>query len=79
MTILFIFLPCFATWAAPVNSVFCLLAGDFWHARGSLPVEPLNEVVGLLAGWQQPTLMLPGNHGQASGLGAVINGRLGSQ
>jgi hypothetical protein len=47
-----------ATAAAP--------AGDFWHYRGQLPVEPLNEVVGLLAGWQQPTLMLPGNHDQAS-------------
>lgn len=42
-------------------------AGDFWHTRGALPVEPLNEVVQALAGWQQPTLMLPGNHDQARG------------
>lgn len=40
------------------------LAGDFWHTRGTLPVEPLNEVVQQLAAWRQPTLMLPGNHDQ---------------
>ena len=41
------------------------VAGDFWHTRGSLPVEPLNEVVSQLAGWRQPALLLPGNHDQA--------------
>eukprot|EP00887_Chlorella_sp_A99_P004143 scaffold23.g4143.t1 len=40
--------------------------GDFWHLRGSLPVEPLNDVVTALAAWQQPMLMLAGNHDQVS-------------
>ena len=41
-------------------------------------MEPLNEVVGLLAGWQQPTLMLPGNHDQASRLAGWLDGSWGS-
>ena len=41
--------------------------GDFWHHRGSLPVEPLNEVVKLFStDWKVPTLMLVGNHDQVS-------------
>lgn len=40
------------------------LAGDFWHMRGALPVEPLNDVVWALAAWRCPTLMLVGNHDQ---------------
>ena len=39
-------------------------AGDFWHARGSLPVEPLNAVLRVFRGWSRPTLMLVGNHDQ---------------
>ncbi|PRW45242.1 ABC transporter (ISS) isoform C [Chlorella sorokiniana] len=49
-----------------------LFLGDFWHTRGTLPVEPLNEVVQELAGWRQPTLMLPGNHDQVS-LGGQVH------
>ena len=45
----------------------CPVSGDFWHTRGTLPVEPLNEVVQQLAAWRQPTLMLPGNHDQVGG------------
>ena len=41
-----------------------LQAGDFWHARGSLPVEPLNAVLRVLRTWTSPTLMLVGNHDQ---------------
>ena len=41
--------------------------GDFWHHRGSLPVEPLNEIVELFSmQWKIPTLMLVGNHDQVS-------------
>lgn len=41
-----------------------LYTGDFWHARGALPVEPLNQVLRVLRGWTRPTLMLVGNHDQ---------------
>ncbi|CAI5940922.1 unnamed protein product [Closterium sp. NIES-64] len=46
--------------------VVCL--GDFWHVRGSLPVEALNAVMHAMgpAVWTQPTLMIPGNHDQVS-------------
>lgn len=47
-------------------------AGDFWHTRGTLPVEPLNEVVQQLAAWRQPTLMLPGNHDQVGAAQPVL-------
>ena len=39
-------------------------AGDFWHVRGTLPVNPLNRVLEELREWRQPTLMLVGNHDQ---------------
>ena len=45
----------------------CILyTGDFWHARGALPVEPLNAILRELQTWRQPTLMLVGNHDQIS-------------
>ena len=50
---------CAVSWTA---SIF--LAGDFWHARGTLPVVPLNIVLSELQNWRQPTLMLVGNHDQ---------------
>ena len=41
--------------------------GDFWHARGSLPVRPLNAVLEEVARWRDiPLLMLVGNHDQVS-------------
>lgn len=43
-----------------------MVAGDFWHARGSLPVEPLNAVLRELRHWSRPTLMLVGNHDQVT-------------
>lgn len=39
-------------------------AGDFWHVRGMLPVNPLNRVLEEFREWKQPTLMLVGNHDQ---------------
>ncbi len=50
----------------PVRGHVCSAArpGDFWHARGSLPVEPLNAVLRVLRNWTRPTLMLVGNHDQ---------------
>ena len=41
-----------------------LFLGDFWHARGALPVAVLNAVLDNLAKWDVPTLLLPGNHDQ---------------
>ena len=42
--------------------------GDFWHARGAIPVEPLNEALSLMssANWRTPTIMIPGNHDQVT-------------
>lgn len=42
-----------------------LASGDFWHARGALPVAALNSVLMEFRDWVQPTLMLVGNHDQA--------------
>ena len=41
-----------------------MFAGDFWHVRGMLPVNPLNRVLEEFRDWKQPTLMLVGNHDQ---------------
>jgi hypothetical protein len=41
-------------------------AGDFWHARGALPVEPLNAVLQEIRRWDFPTIMLVGNHDQVT-------------
>lgn len=47
--------------------------GDFWHLRGSLPVEPLNEIVRMFSSdWGVQTLMLVGNHDQVS-LGGLVH------
>lgn len=48
-----------------------LFLGDFWHHRGALPVETLNEVIKELANWTQPTIMLVGNHDQVNSVGSV--------
>ena len=39
-----------------------LFLGDFWHARGALPVEPLNLILRELQTWTVPIIMIPGNH-----------------
>lgn len=46
-----------------------IFLGDFWHMRGSLPVEPLNQVINVLKEWDTPALFLVGNHDQ---VGAVL-------
>ncbi|KAK9831419.1 hypothetical protein WJX81_003210 [Elliptochloris bilobata] len=43
-----------------------LFLGDFWHARGALPVVALNSVLAEFRTWAQPTLMLVGNHDQVT-------------
>lgn len=48
-----------------------LFLGDFWHHRGALPVETLNEIIKELAKWTQPTIMLVGNHDQVNSVGSV--------
>ena len=57
---------------AALTATVTAAAGDFWHTRGTLPVEPLNDVVARLAAWRQPTLLLPGNHDQVS-LGGEVH------
>jgi hypothetical protein len=52
---------------AEARSAGVLFLGDFWHMRGALPVVPLNAAVRLFSEeWARPTLMLVGNHDQAS-------------
>ena len=48
-----------------------LFLGDFWHHRGALSVETLNEIIKELANWTQPTIMLVGNHDQVNSVGSV--------
>ncbi len=59
---------------AAARSAGVLFLGDFWHLRGSLPVEPLNEVINMFATeWEAQTLMLVGNHEQVT-LGGLVHG-----
>ncbi len=59
-----------AALSAPANLQWAqesaYITGDFWHARGALPVEPLNAILREFESWRQPTLMLVGNHDQVS-------------
>ena len=48
-----------------------LFLGDFWHHRGALPVDTLNEIMAALSRWTQPTIMLVGNHDQVNVQGSV--------
>lgn len=43
--------------------IFC---GDFWHARGALPVALLHHVLSEMQSWTVPVLMYPGNHDMSS-------------
>jgi DNA repair exonuclease SbcCD nuclease subunit len=43
-----------------------IFLGDFCHARGALSVELLNRVLKSLRKWEQPVIMIPGNHDQVS-------------
>ena len=48
-----------------------LFLGDFWHHRGALPVDTLNEIMFELSKWTQPTIMLVGNHDQVNVQGSI--------
>lgn len=50
-----------------------LFLGDFWHARGALPVEPLNLVLKELESWSVPVVMIPGNHDLVSRTGNGVS------
>lgn len=50
-----------------------LFLGDFWHARGALPVEPLNLVLKELETWAVPVVMIPGNHDLISRTGNGVS------
>jgi len=49
-----------------------IFLGDFWHLRGALPIQPLDDVIKIFQTWQPPTLMLVGNHDQAT-LGGLVH------
>ena len=40
--------------------------GDFWHARGAIPVEPLVDALSEISKWRVPAVMIPGNHDQVT-------------
>lgn len=50
-----------------------LFLGDFWHARGALPVEPLNLILKELEAWAVPVVMIPGNHDLISRTGNGVS------
>ena len=43
-----------------------LFLGDFWHTRGTLRVDVLNDVLAQFATWTVPLIMIPGNHDQVT-------------
>jgi hypothetical protein len=45
--------------------------GDFWHARGAIPVEPLIDALNAVREWTQPAVMIPGNHDQVTAGGEI--------
>jgi Calcineurin-like phosphoesterase len=40
--------------------------GDWWHVRGTLRVDCLNAVLDRIQHWQQPMVLIPGNHDQVT-------------
>jgi hypothetical protein len=48
--------------AAVARDSGILFCGDFWHARGAIPVHLLHHVLRELETWTQPVIMFPGNH-----------------
>lgn len=48
------------------NNAGVLFLGDWWHVRGSLLVQQLNEIMRHLSTWDKrvPVVMIPGNHDQ---------------
>ena len=45
--------------------------GDFWHARGAIPVEPLIDALDAIRSWTRPCVMIPGNHDQVTAGGGA--------
>ena len=43
-----------------------IFLGDFWHARGAIPVEPLVDALAEISKWRVPAVMIPGNHDQVT-------------
>jgi hypothetical protein len=37
-----------------------IFLGDFWHARGAIPVEPLIDALNEVRTWTRPVVMIPG-------------------
>eukprot|EP00850_Spirogloea_muscicola_P005728 SM000026S08977 [mRNA] locus=s26:861309:884420:+ [translate_table: standard] len=58
--------------AAVAREAGIIFLGDFWHARGALPVEPLNAALKELQSWTQPAIFITGNHDQVS-LGGEVH------
>ena len=51
---------------AEARSAGVVFLGDFWHARGAIPVEPLVEALDAVRAWTVPAVMIPGNHDQVT-------------
>ena len=51
---------------AEARSAGVVFLGDFWHARGAIPVEPLIDALEIFRAWRVPTVMIPGNHDQVT-------------
>ena len=52
--------------AALARDAGIVFLGDFWHARGAIPVEPLVEALDAVRAWTVPAVMIPGNHDQVT-------------
>ena len=52
--------------AALARDAGIVFLGDFWHARGAIPVEPLVEALDAIRAWTVPAVMIPGNHDQVT-------------
>lgn len=63
----------FAHREAKRRNAAIIFLGDFWHARGALPVEPLNRVLTELQTWSVPVIMIPGNHDLISRSGSGVS------
>ena len=57
--------------AARAKNAGVVFLGDWWHARGAIPVEPLNASLDAIRAWDVPVVMIPGNHDQVTAGGEL--------
>ena len=56
---------------ARLKNAGVVFLGDWWHARGAIPVEPLNASLDAIRAWDVPVVMIPGNHDQVTAGGEL--------